>query len=99
VSVWEEIERDFSDMNEDVDLAEAVKPADFAKGGDTKITKREVDAMLSKLFLDAKLAKAVEANKVYQAGYKSKGKKNPYDTDTADFHLYILGDQAADADA
>ena len=99
VSVWEEIERDFSDMNESADLEEAVTPADFVKGGDTKVTKREVDGMLSKLFIDTKLAKAVEANSAFKAGEKSNGKKNPYKKDTADFHLFILGQQSADADS
>ena len=99
VSVWEEIERDFSDMNESTDLEEAVTPADFVKGGDTKVTKREVDGMLSKLFIDTKLAKAVEANSAFKAGEKSNGKKNPYKKDSADFHLFILGQQSADADS
>jgi len=99
ISVWEEIERDFSNMNESVDLEEAVTPADFVKGGDTKVTKREVDGMLSKLFIDTKLAKAVEANSAFKAGEKSNGKKNPYKKDSADFHLFILGQQSADADS
>ena len=99
VSVWEEIERDFSVANESTDLEEAVTPADFVKGGDTKVTKREVDGMLSKLFIDTKLAKAVEANSAFKAGEKSNGKKNPYKKDSADFHLFILGQQSADADS
>jgi hypothetical protein len=99
VSVWEEIERDFSVTNESTDLEEAVTPADFVKGGDTKVTKREVDGMLSKLFIDTKLAKAVEANSAFKAGEKSNGKKNPYKKDSADFHLFILGQQSADADS
>lgn len=97
ITVWEEIERDFSDMNESADLEEAVTPADFVKGGDAKITKREVDGMLSKLFIDTKLAKAVESNSAFKAGEKSNGTKNPYKKDTADFHLFILGQQSADA--
>lgn len=99
ISVWEEIERDFSDMNESTDLEEAVTPADFVKGGDTKITKREVDGMLSKIFINTKLAKAVEASSAFKAGEKSNGKKNPYKKDTADFHLFILGQQSAGADS
>jgi hypothetical protein len=80
-------------------LEEAVTPADFVKGGDAKITKREVDSMLSKLFIDTKLAKAVESNSAFKAGEKSNGKKNPYKKDTADFHLFILGQQSAAADS
>jgi hypothetical protein len=85
-------------FKEDVELEEAVKPADFVKGGNTKITKREVDGMLSKLFIDSKLAKAVEANSSFKAGEKSNGKKNPFSKDTADFHLFELGQQSADAE-
>lgn len=84
---------------ESVDLEEAVTPADFVKGGDAKITKREVDGMLSKLFINTKLAKAVEASSAFKAGEKSNGKKNPYKKDTADFHLFILGQQSAGADS
>ena len=83
---------------ESADLEEALKPADFVKGGDAKVTKREVDGMLSKLFIDSKLAKAVEANAAYQDGYKGKMKKNPFAKDTADFHLFILGQQSAEAE-
>ena len=97
INVWEEIERDFS-VNESAELEEALKPADFVKGGDAKVTKREVDGMLSKLFIDSKLAKAVEANAAYQDGYKGKVKNNPFKKDTADFHLFILGQQSADAE-
>ena len=83
---------------ESADLEEAMKPADFVKGGDTKITKREVDGMLSKLFIDSKLAKAVEANSAFKNGEKSNGKKNPHKKDTADFHLFELGQQSASAE-
>ncbi len=83
---------------ESVELEEALKPADFVKGGDAKVTKREVDGMLSKLFIDTKLAKAVEANAAYQDGYKGKMKKNPFAKDTADFHLFVLGQQSAEAE-
>ncbi len=79
------------------DLEEALKPDDFVKGGDAKITKREVDKMLSKIFVNAKMAKTVENNGAYKAGLKDAGKKkNPYAKDTADFHLYVLGVQSAD---
>jgi hypothetical protein len=81
---------------ESVELEEAVKPADFVKGGDTKITKREVDGMLSKIFINTKLAKSVEASEAFKAGEKDAGKKkNPYKDDTSDFHLYVLGTQSA----
>jgi len=92
------VEKKYNEMPKKESIEEAVKPADFVKGGDTKITKREVDGMLSKLFIDAKLAKAVEASSAFKAGEKSNGKKNPYNKDTADFHLFILGQQSADAE-
>ena len=80
-------------------LEEAIDPRKFALGGNTKATKRDVDAILSKIFMDTKLAKQVEDSKAYQAGYKAKGKgKNPYKKDTADFHLYILGQQSAQSE-
>jgi len=94
-----ESQPEFEGIAESVDLEEAVTPADFVKGGDAKITKREVDSMLSKLFIDTKLAKAVESNSAFKAGEKSNGKKNPYKKDTADFHLFILGQQSAAADS
>jgi len=94
------VEKKYNEMakDESADLEEAVKPADFVKGGDAKVTKREVDGMLSKLFIDSKLAKAVESNAAYQDGYKGKVKKNPFKKDTADFHLFELGQQSADAE-
>jgi hypothetical protein len=98
IDVWEEIERDFSDMNESTDLEEALSPKDFVNGGDEKITQREVDGMLSKLFGNDKMLKSLEANKAYKDGYVGKT-KNPYKKDTADYHLFILGQQSADADA
>lgn len=77
---------------------EAIDPRKFALGGNTKATKRDVDAILSKIFMSDKLAKQVEGSEAYKAGFKSKGKgKNPYKKDTADFHLYILGQQSAQA--
>ena len=85
------------DEKED-ELEEAIDPRKFALGGNTKATKRDVDAILAKLFMNDKLAKQVESSAAYKAGYKSKGKgKNPYKKDTADFHLFILGQQSAQA--
>jgi len=79
-------------------IEEAMKPAEFVKGGDTKITEREVEGMLSKIFINNKLAKQVEDSEAYQGGEKDKGKKkNPYKKDTADFHLYELGVQSSQA--
>ena len=81
------------------EIEEAIDPRKFALGGNTKATKRDVDAILSKIFMDTKLAKQVEGSKAYKAGYKAKGKgKNPYKKDTADFHLYILGQQSAQSE-
>lgn len=78
------------------EIHEAIKPEDFVKGGDAKATQRDIDKILSKIFINTKLAKQVEDSKAYQAGEKDKGKKkNPYKKDTADFHLYILGTQSA----
>jgi hypothetical protein len=75
---------------------EAVDPAKFVKGGNLKVKKNDVDSMLSKLFGNSKLSKEAEKNKAYKAGYK--GGKNPYKKDTADFHLFILGQQAKSAE-
>jgi hypothetical protein len=84
---------------EEETIDEAIDPRKFALGGDTKATKRDVDAILSKIFMNTKLAKQVEDSEAYKAGYKSKGKgKNPYKKDTADFHLYILGQQSAQSE-
>ena len=83
-------------LGESID--EAVKPEDFVKGGNAKVTKKEVDGMLSKIFVNNKLAKTAEASKAFKAGEKDAGKKkNPYKVDTADYHLYILGTQSAQA--
>ena len=91
--IYDEMPKD-----ESADLEEAMKPAEFVKGGDEKVTQREVDGMLSKIFINNKLAKQVEDSEPYQAGEKDKGKKkNPYKKDTADFHLYELGVQSSQA--
>jgi hypothetical protein len=91
-----DLEKAIKSFKEETELEEAVKPEVFVKGGNTKITKREVDSMLSKIFINTKLAKAVESSKAFKAGEKDAGKKkNPYKSDTADFHLYILGTQSA----
>jgi hypothetical protein len=84
--------------NAEVEIHEAIKPEVFVKGGDTKVTKKDVDSILSKIFINTKLAKAAESHSAYKAGEKDAGKKkNPYKKDTADFHLYILGTQSAQA--
>jgi len=97
LNIWEEIEMAMS-FAESTDLEEALSPKDFVNGGDEKITQREVDSMLSKLFGNDKMLKSLEANKAYKDGYAGKT-KNPYKKDTADYHLFILGQQSADADA
>ena len=95
ISKTEKIEETLEEESVD----EAIDPRRFALGGNTKATKRDVDAILSKLFMNAKLAKQVEDSEAYKAGYKSKGKgKNPYKKDTADFQLYILGQQSAQSE-
>ena len=97
--IYDEMPKDESiEVEEAADLEEAVKPEVFVKGGDTKVTKRDVDSMLSKIFINNKLAKQVEDSEAYQAGEKGKGKKkNPYKKDTADFQLYELGVQSSQA--
>ena len=97
--IYDEMPKDESaEVEESADLEEAVKPEVFVKGGDTKVTKRDVDGMLSKIFINNKLAKQVEDSEAYQAGEKDKGKKkNPYKKDTADFQLYELGVQSSQA--
>jgi hypothetical protein len=97
--IYDEMPKDESiEVEEAADLEEAVKPEVFVKGGDTKVTKRDVDGMLSKIFINNKLAKQVEDSEAYQAGEKDKGKKkNPYKKDTADFQLYELGVQSSQA--
>jgi hypothetical protein len=86
-------------LRDSVEIEEAIDPRKFVLGGDTKATKRDVDAILSKIFINAKLAKQVEDSEAYKAGYKAKGKgKNPYKKDTANFHLYILGQQSAQSE-
>ena len=97
--IYDEMPKDESaEVEESADLEEAVKPEVFVKGGDTKVTKRDVDGMLSKIFINNKLAKQVEDSEAYQAGEKGKGKKkNPYKKDTADFQLYELGVQSSQA--
>lgn len=88
----------YGDLELEESVNEAMKPAEFVKGGDEKVTQREVDGMLSKIFINNKLAKQVEDSEPYQAGEKDKGKKkNPYKKDTADFHLYELGVQSSQA--
>ena len=80
------------------EMEEAVKPDVFVKGGNTKVLASDVDAILSKIFSNKALAKKVESSKAYKAGYKSRGRgRNPYKKDTADFHLFILGQQSAQA--
>jgi hypothetical protein len=82
----------------EAEMHEAIKPEEFVKGGDAKITKRDVDKMISKIFINTKLASQVEDSEAYQSGEKDAGKKkNPYKKDTADFHLYELGTQSAQA--
>lgn len=93
----EELDREYQGFDESVN--EAIDPRKFVLGGDTKTTKRDVDSILSKIFINAKLAKQVEDSEAYKAGYKAKGEgKNPYKKDTADFHLYILGQQSAQSE-
>tara|TARA_B110000483_G_scaffold11273_1_gene13069 strand:+ start:1146 stop:1505 length:360 start_codon:yes stop_codon:yes gene_type:complete len=81
------------------EIEEGVRPEVFVKGGNTKVTAGDIDDILSKIFTKKALAKKVEDSKPYKAGYKSKGRgKNPYEEDTADYHLYILGVQAEELD-
>ena len=97
-STFGDIIQDYKTFKEEVEIEEATKPEVFVKGGNAKITKREVDSLLSKIFINNKLAKAVESNPAYKDGYKGKVKKNPFKKDTIDFHLFILGQQSAEAE-
>jgi hypothetical protein len=75
---------------------EAIKPADFVKGGDGKATKADVDKIIGKIFINDSMLKKMEKSKPFQEGEKSKGKKkNPYKKDTIDFHHYELGVQSS----
>ena len=96
--IFGDIIQDYKSFKEEVEIEEATKPEVFVKGGNAKITKREVDSLLSKIFINNKLAKAVESNPAYKDGYKGKVKKNPFKKDTIDFHLFVLGQQSAEAE-
>ena len=85
-------------LKDENEIQEAVKPEDFVKGGNDKITQREVDKIIGKIFMNNKLSKEVEKAKAYQDGFKGKIRKNPYKKDTIDFQLYILGQQVAETD-
>jgi len=63
------------------------------KGGNTKIPAAKIDSILGDLYDDSKATKSLVRNKVYQEGEDNPKKKNPYKKDTADFHLYQLGQQ------
>ena len=78
---------------EEVELEEAVSADKFVKGGDDKIKQSEVDMLLGKIYDDSKLTKALISSKAYGDGESNPKKRNPYKTDTIDFHLYQLGQQ------
>ena len=92
-----DLEKAIKTFKESVEIEEAIDPRKFVLGGDTKVTKKDVDKILSKIFLNNKLAKQAETSKAYKDGFGGKVKKNPYKKDTADFHLFILGQQSAQA--
>jgi hypothetical protein len=80
-------------VTEEVELEEAVSASKFVKGGDDKIKQSEVDMLLGKIYDDSKLTKALISSKAYGDGESNPKKRNPYKTDTIDFHLYQLGQQ------
>lgn len=65
----------------------------FVKGGSAKFTQADVDSMIGDIFDDAKLSKAMIKSKAYQAGESDPKGKNPHKKDTADYHLFQLGQQ------
>ena len=97
--IFGDIIQDYKNFKEEVeeDVQEAVKPADFIKGGNIKITKADVNKLIGKIFISSKLSSDIEKAKAYVDGFKGKNKKNPYKKDTADFHLFILGQQVGKA--
>jgi hypothetical protein len=78
---------------EEVKLEEAVSADEFVKGGDDNIKQSEVDMLLGKIYDDSKLTKDLISSKAYGDGESNPKKRNPYKTDTIDFHLYQLGQQ------
>ena len=78
-------------VNEE-EIQEAIQPGVFIKGGSKKVSKDEVEDILGRILFNPRLQKTLEKSKPFQAGKDSKGKgKNPYKTDTLDFHHFELG--------
>ena len=78
-------------------VQEAIQPGAFIKGGNVKVTQDEVDNIFGRIFLNDRMMKQLEKSKAFKAGESGKGKKkNPYKKDTADFHHFELGAQAAE---
>ena len=77
----EEIDESAADINK------------LLKGGNTKIASNKIDSILGDLYDNSKFTKMLVRNKTYQEGEDNPKKKNPYKKDTADFHLYQLGQQ------
>ena len=61
-----------------------------------ELTKNMQKSLKNIKISDITKVKEIEKNKAYKAGYK--GGRNPYKKDTADFHLFILGQQAKSAE-
>ena len=81
------------DVQEEVQIDEAVSADKFVKGGSDKIKQSEVDTLLGKIYDNTKLTKSLIANKAYSDGESNPKKKNPHQKDTVDFHLFQLGQQ------
>jgi hypothetical protein len=80
------------ELEESVELDEAIQAGVFIKGGSKKVSKDEVEDILGRILFNPRLQKILEKSKPFQAGKDSKGKgKNPYKTDTLDFHHFELG--------
>ena len=77
---------------------EAIQPKDFIKGGDKKLSTKDVGDVMDRIFLNDRLMKQLEKTGAFKEGKKDKGKKkNPFKKDTIDFHHYELGVDAGQA--
>lgn len=82
-------------VEESTDLGEEVSPEEFVKGGNTKVRQSDVETVLGPVYDDEKLTKLLIKTKAYKQGEDDADGRNPYKKDTADFHLFILGQQIA----
>ena len=87
-----------AELDESANLKEAISPKDFIKGGDKKISTKDIGDVMDRIFLNDRLMKQLEKTGAFKEGKKDKGKKkNPFKKDTIDFHHYELGVDAGQA--